>query len=195
MKNKNNLYSILFSTLMLSLLGNAHASIITYDTTFISGNRWEYTYTVANDTLAFDIEEFSIYFDVGVYENLTIGSIPADWDPLVFQPDPGIPADGVYDALALVSGIAPGDMLGIFSVLFDYLGAGTPGNQAFEIVDPFTFVALDSGVTVTEIASVPEPPGMLLFGMGVFLFLKRKRISTVSMCCMWSKLKLSVIYS
>ena len=129
------------------------------------GNTWEYSYSVNNDTLASDIEEFSIYFDLGLYENLALATAPANWDPLALDPDLSIPDDGLYDALALVSGIAPGDMLSGFFVRFDYLGSGIPGSQFFEIVDPNTFAVLDSGNTMS--ASVPEPETIWLMGVGL----------------------------
>ena len=105
-----------------------------------------------------------MYFDVGVYENLTlITPTPATWDPLVIEPDNFLSNDGYYDALALSAGIAPGNSLGIFSVRFDYLGGGTPGSQYFEIVDSFTFDLLDSGQT----SPVPVPAAVWLFGSGL----------------------------
>ena len=134
---------------------NSYATNITYDIQNIAGNTWEYAYTVVNDALSVDIEEFTVYFDLGLYENLVVTSIPADWDPLVIQPNPLVPDDGLYDALALVSGIAPGGSLGGFGVQFDFLGAGMPGGLLFDVVDPDTYASLDSGVT--QSSTVPEP--------------------------------------
>jgi len=153
--------------------GVGHATSISYDVSSLGGTGWEYTYTVANDTLGADIEEFTIWFDLALYGNLVATATPADWDPLVIQPDPGLPDDGFYDALALVAGIAPGDSLGGFSVSFDYLGRGTPGAQLFEVIDPATFDLLDDGTTVRAAAgpgpspAIPEPATGLLLGMGL----------------------------
>jgi len=153
--------------------GVGHATSISYDVSSLGGTGWEYTYTVANDTLGADIEEFTIWFDLALYGNLVATATPADWDPLVIQPDPGLPDDGFYDALALVAGIAPGDSLGGFSVSFDYLGSGTPGAQLFEVIDPATFDLLDDGTTVRAAAgpgpspAIPEPATGLLLGMGL----------------------------
>ncbi len=141
----------------------ARASIIDYAITDLGGGNWEYLYTVRNDTLGVDIEEFTIYFDYTLYDLLSVGSTPAGWDPLVIPPenDP-FGLDGFYDALALfpLPGIAPGGSQGGFSVTFAYLGLGTPGSQPFEIVDPSTFELLDFGQT----SLVPVPAAVWLFG-------------------------------
>jgi PEP-CTERM putative exosortase interaction domain len=142
--------------------------MINYDVNNLGGNTWEYTYTVQNDSLAVDIEEFTIWFDLGLYENLTPTSTLIDWDEITIQPDIGLPDDGYYDALALVSGIAPGSSETGFSVSFDWLGTGTPGSQFFEIVDTFTFSALDSGdTTLVSSDPVPEPSTVMLMGIGL----------------------------
>jgi hypothetical protein len=146
----------------------AHATTVIYDATNISGNTWEYTYIIKNDMLSLDIEEFTIWFDVDLYENLTVGSTPADWDPLIIEPDTTVPPDGddgFYDALSLVSGIAPGSSLGGFNLQFDYLGAGTPGDQFFEIIDSDNFATIDDGFT--QSAVVPLPTAVWLFVSGL----------------------------
>lgn len=161
----------LFAVMMLGVVGASHATVIEYSVTNIAGNTWEYTYSVENDTLV--IEEFTIFFEVGLYENITPSATPVDWDPLAIQPDPGLPDDGFYDALALGSGIGQWDSLGGFSVQFDFLGLDTPGAQAFDIVDPVTFDILDFGTTV--LAAQPptqvSEPGVLSLVAGAMLLL------------------------
>lgn len=148
--------------LVFVFAGPSSAMTVSYDVTNISGNTWEYTYTLSNDILAVDIEEITIFFDYTAYENLTLSTAPVDWDPLIFQPGT---TDGFYDVLALASGIALGGSLGGFTVQFDYLPSGTPGSQVFNIVDPLTFATLDSGQTV--LAAVPIPTAIWLFGSGL----------------------------
>ena len=151
--------------LLLLFAGSSSATTITYDVTNITANIWEYSYTLSNDTLGVDIEEFTIYFDYNAYENLT-SAAPTGWDPLVIQPDTELPDDGFYDALLVSgSGIGAGDSLGGFSVQFAYLLGGTPGSQDFDIVDPVTFDVLDSGQTV--LTTVPLPAALWLFGAGL----------------------------
>ena len=78
--------AILITALLLAS-AQASATLIEYDATNIGGNRWQYDYTVTNDTLAFAIEEFTIFFDEDSYANLAVSASPAGWDSLVAQPD------------------------------------------------------------------------------------------------------------
>ena len=158
--------------------GSANATVIEYGATNVSGNLWQYDYTVTNDSLGASLDEFTIFFQLGLYENIAVGDTPADWDPLAIQPDPGLPDDGFYDALALVSGIAPGGTLGGFSLTFNWLGAGTPGSQLFNIVDATTIETLEQGFTSlrggsTPPTAVPEPVSPLLLGVGLALLALR----------------------
>lgn len=174
MKKKIMFFSIL---VVLCLTHLAHATTISYNLTNLGGGTWEYLYTVSNDTLSSDIEEFTIYLPYSMYDNLNVTSPVADWDELTVNPQLilGVPEDGFYDALSLVSGIAPGSAMGGFSVSFDWLGSGTPGSQNFEIIDPLTFDVLDSGVTTSASSTVPEPGTLMLLGSGVIGILGFRR--------------------
>lgn len=143
----------------------AQAALITADLTNTGGNSWQAEYTVENNSPGFVIEEFTIWFDLGLYENISVVSTPSDWSSLVIQPDENIPDDGFYDALALNSGIASGDSLSGFVVSFDWLGGNTPTSQVFEIINPVTFAPLDSGQTI--IIAVPEPASIMLLALGL----------------------------
>lgn len=150
----------------------AGAATITYSSTNLGGTSWQYDYTVENDTLGSALEEFSIFFDLGLYDSIAIVGTPAGWDGLAVQPDPGIPDDGFADYVALSVGLAPNSSLRGFQVLFNWLGQGTPGGQQFAVLDPTTFVTLESGTTrVTETAppptEVPEPGTITLLGLGL----------------------------
>lgn len=144
-----------FLIALLCLLASpAWGTIIQYSTSHLGGTQWRYDYTVSNDSLATPIEEFSVFFETGLYANLHDASTAPGWDRLLIQPDPAIPAAGYFDALALASGIAPGATQGGFAVVFDYLGAGLPPPQAFSLWDPLTSVELDTGTT-TPLATLP----------------------------------------
>ncbi len=145
----------------------AAAAVITFDATNVGGNTWQYDYEVANDSLGADIEEFSIFFAPGVYENLSVSGTPVGWDSLVVEPDTEIPDDGWLDSLALGAGIAPNSLLAGFSVRFDWLGQGAPGSQDFAIIDPLSFETLESGSTRSAGTPVPEPGTLALLGLGL----------------------------
>jgi hypothetical protein len=153
------------ATLVLSASNLADATIIYFDVTEIdaSTQRWQYDFTVENNTLAAAITEFTVFFELGQYANLTIVASPASWDSLVTQPDPALPDDGFFDSLALAGGIAPGATLGGFSVSFNFLGVGTPGPQSFDILDA-DFNVVDSGRTRPNgMVAVSAPGSLALF--------------------------------
>ena len=177
----------------LSLSGTAVASPIFYETVDEGGGRWTYNYTAGNDT-AFDIEEFTIYFDYGLYEFVLVDDgfggqevdpndydAPADWDPIVAPTDIilGVEEDGFYDAFAFGDLLFPGNLIPGFSVSFTYLGLGTPGSQFFEY---FGYDAADNdifGDSFTELRDdtpqpVPEPGTLLLMSLGLLGFFVRR---------------------
>jgi len=142
----------------------------------LGSNQWEYVYTVENIALSEGIEEFTIWFDYGLYDNLVV-TTPAplsdNWNEAVIQPEPVLSDDGYYDVLAETGdpGIGIGIAAGDFSVSFDWLGSGTPGSQFYEIIDPDTFATIEDGYTV------PEPATMILLVAGMFaLRTKRKKL-------------------
>lgn len=155
------------------------ATVITYQATQLGGTTWRYDYSVDNDTLEVPIEEFTIFFGLGQYANLTSLSMPDGWDGFIAQPDPLLPDDGFIDLLASSSGVLPGLSVNGFSIVFDWLLEGTPGAQRFDIIEPVSFTTLESGVTTlaSRQASVPEPSSLALFGTALLVFglLSRRR--------------------
>ncbi len=131
----------------------AQATTVTYSVLNSSDTTWQYDYTVTNDTLGSALREFTVFFDRTQYANLVVNGSPVDWDSLVAQPDNNLPDDGYFDSLNTATGLAIGASQSGFLVQFDFLGTGSPGSQAFNIVDPDTFDVLDSGST----SAVPLP--------------------------------------
>ena len=96
MKNNCILAGVIY--IFLGGIQSVSATSIFYDVSHIAGNTWEYTYTVSNDTLGIDIDEFTVYFDFDRFQNLGSVSAPASWDPLVVEPNNFLNNDGFYDA-------------------------------------------------------------------------------------------------
>jgi hypothetical protein len=143
---------------------------IRYQTSDLGSGRWQYDYEVSNISLTVPIEEFTIWFDFGLYENLAVETpdpLASNWSEIVIQPEPVLQDDGYYDARALGLGIGIGQTVTGFAVSFDWLGADLPGPQFYEIINPVTYQRIDSGWTI------PEPVTILLFGLGGII-LRRK---------------------
>jgi hypothetical protein len=119
----------------LALGAAAHAQV-TYTATDVSGSTWQYNYTFTNNLASGNIGEVTVYYALGSYEGLSVASSPGNWSPLVAQPDPSLPADGFFDVQATDAGLASGNSVSGFAVDFTWLGAGTPGSQVFNIVNP-----------------------------------------------------------
>jgi len=146
---------------------------IRYETSDLGAGRWKYTYDVYNLGLTETIEEFTIWFGIGSYDNLAIETLdpPAgSWDELVWQPEPVLDDDGGYDALATNLNIGISENVYGFVVSFDWLGTGEPGPQFYEIIDPDNYpVPIEIGWTVP----VPEPGTVLLLGLGGLVLRKK----------------------
>jgi hypothetical protein len=167
------------STVLLGLAAlmptGALAVVITYTALPAAegGNQWTVSYGVQVGSGDQIIDEFTIHFDRALYADLTVAGSPAAWDSMVAQPDPAIPADGFFDSLATDTGLGAGASQGGFAVSFHFLGAGMPGTQRFDVVDPATFSVLQTGSTV--ISGVPEPGSYALLGVGAMLLLSRRQ--------------------
>lgn len=151
-----------------------------------TGSSWEYTYTVDNNH-SYVIDEFTVYFNASLYENLLVTGSPSDWDGFAAQPEPGQTQlqdlEGFADwaVMSPAFPIASGEMLGGFSVSFDYLGTGTPGSQFFETFGSnFTFLSDGNTEPLPPIANlptpVPAPASIFLLGIGLTGLFVRKSV-------------------
>jgi len=159
-------YAPIVYCFLLVVCANAGATLIEYTVVDFGGNQFEYKYSITNDSLGVAIEEFTIWFDVDLYDNLTITTqqpLAGQWNEIILEPTGfGVPIG--YDALSETGGIQLSKSVSGFSLAFDWIGTGTPGSQSFEIIDPITFETIDSGYTV------PEPATLFLLVSACLLF-------------------------
>ena len=141
---------------------SAIATVVSFDLLDLGGDSFEYVYTIDNDTLQVPIEQFTIWFDEQLYNNLQVTTqIPLanDWSEIIL-PSTGFGVPLGYYALTLTSGIDLGQSIEGFSVSFDWLGTGLAGYQSFEIIDTLSSETIDAGYTV------PEPTTLFLLACG-----------------------------
>lgn len=168
---------VIFVCLFATSVFGTPMTEIQYEIADLGAGRWQYIYDVYNIDLTEEIEEFTIWFDYDLYDNLTVTTgilepPSSSWNEIVVQREPVLKDDGYYDAVSVTSnpGISIGTAVSDFSVSFDWLGAGDPGSQFYEIVVPGTspVEVIDSGWTV------PEPVTLLLLAIGGVTLLRRK---------------------
>lgn len=184
---KKILVFILATVFLLGFAGMSMATKIEYTATDNGGGNYTLEFTVFNNTLAEDIEWFSVYFgETADGLNYTNGLAfsnfspddwgtgtepqPADWFSYSFEPS-ALDQPGQFNSDAEMVGIAAGHSLGGFTVSFDWTGAGSYGGLYFEVgnFDGFDFNWLDDGFTELPQTTpgVPEPATMCLLGMGL----------------------------
>jgi hypothetical protein len=137
-------------------------------TSLTAPNRYQYSYTLTNVSLATPVSWFSVDFDPALFDeaSLVITSTGlGNWTEQVLGSVPGLPAQ--YDAYKTTgTPIGIGDSEAGFRIEFTWLGAGTPGSQAFTVYDPATLAVLDTGLTtlvgVPPPTGIPEPSSLML---------------------------------
>ena len=166
------LFAVLVGTCLRSF---ADPLSVTYVAAEISGDEWQYDYTLSGTLAAGD--DLAIYFPLATSSALSdLQTGGSDWTTLAFQPDPALPADGEFDILANVDNpsLAP-----TFSIQFVFSGTNSPGPQNFVLYDP-NFDIVTSGVTQSagEPSPVPEPATLVLLGSGLFVMagVRRRRV-------------------
>ncbi len=150
----------------------SHAILIEVDVNQVVNNTYQATYKITNDK-ATSIEALTLYFQFGLFSNISIIQMPGDWDFFAADPDDffGSSEPGFVDGLALATPLTGGQMLSGLVVSFEWLGA--PGNLAFnqdiEIYDPNTFNVLDTSEFSVGQTAIPEPFNLSLLALGILL--------------------------
>ena len=137
-----------------------------------AGDVWQYQYQVSQ----FDFPQdwgFDIFFLLaqGYQPDDLLKSLSPnpDWDVLLLKPDPGLPDNSRYDAVALVNKPSLNDCF-TQTVIWRRQGT-TPGAQQFEVFDAALQVR-ESGTTVLAnftcpAVEAPEPGMLWLLGLGL----------------------------
>ena len=167
------------AALALSVCSAAQAVVITYQATdladiVVGEDRWQYRYKVSG----FVGLGFNVLFSPALYRNLSDPppAVNSDWALQIVQPDPNpvVLADGFYGATAQVLNPSLADA---FTVIFDWLGSGSPGSQPFEVFDESFFPPIATGQTQAEGQVVPLPDTLSLIGLGLLVLRARKAVA------------------
>ena len=154
----------------------ASSTEIQYQISNVSGNEWQYTYTINNpptNSLS-SLQAFTVFFDYNLTSNLqdTSTESTSNWSIFSLQPDSTLLSDGNYVAQALTDS----PMTIPFTITFDYLGSGTPGAQPFSI-DQFdangnlTANIITGNTSLLGVTVTPEPASLVLMLSGLVTLL------------------------
>jgi subtilisin family serine protease len=129
-----------------------------------------------------------VQFDPTSVAELTSLASADGWDSIVLQPDPGLPAGGVFDSIALepIHVIRPGDRLSGFAL--EAMVQSSPSVSPapwFQLYDANGTV-IASGVVMTSVVPEPGPVGTSLGGLAILLALRwwrRKPILLAMAAC------------
>ena len=138
---------ILLFTLLLSSM-NASALMINSDVTKLNDQQYQADYQFHNDSQT-AIEGLTLYFQYGLFDNLSLLTSPIDWDVFIAPAQDifGVQEDGFVDALALSMPLQAGETLTGLSVVFDWLGSAdlVSTTQRFETYDASSFDVTSEG--------------------------------------------------
>ncbi len=166
---------LLALTVLCSPVAAGLITQIDYELVDLGGGRWQYNYQIANLTADVPVSEASFQFNGALYANLEVASqnIPTGWNESAdVQPNVGPPKwDGLYAVWTEGPGVGLGQTSRWFSVSFDWLGAGQPHSQEYEVFDA-NFARLDMGQTQL----IPEPTTVILLVSGLVICFRRRRI-------------------
>lgn len=126
---------------------------------------WHYSYTVGGPLPLFNA--VNLLFSPTLYRDIAVTASSAGVLALETQPDPALPADGQLTVTAVIDILAGGSET--VDLDFVWLGTGTPGEQAYEVLDDqFTVIASGQTRLAGSVQGTPEPGTLGLLAFGLF---------------------------
>lgn len=163
---------ILLFTLLISSM-NASALMINSDVTKLNDQQYQADYQFHNDSQT-AIEGLTLYFQYGLFDNLSLLTSPIDWDVFIAPAQDifGVQEDGFVDALALSMPLQAGETLTGLSVVFDWLGSAdlVSTTQRFETYDASSFDVTSEGdyqLSLPQAVSAPTSAMFFITFVGV----------------------------
>jgi len=141
--------------------------IIDYELVSLGGQHYKYSYKITNQPSSSGtaaVKLIDIIFDKTLYNETTLsitttGVLTTTWTEQLFFSIAGV--DPIYE-ISSTTGLADNTSISGFSIEFDWLGAGIPAEQLFEIRDLNTFTRIEQGKTQTNQAPpVINPPPII----------------------------------
>jgi hypothetical protein len=166
---------VLTASAALGAAWPAAAARLDSTATFLGGTNWQIDYALVNNGPSFAFDQFTVYFESGLFSGIAVLGAPAGWDALAIQPDLGLSADGYYDALRLGGQVPASSSSTGFSASFSFLGMGVPQAQRFELVNSIDLSVVYTGLT-TPVSAVPEPYSytLMLAGLAALAQVRKK---------------------
>ena len=175
----NKIFRLLSVTLLLAFcaMSAAEAVTINYTAEEIGVNRWQYDYTIFNDS-QYDIAAFDIELGYNV-SGMELISVAGGWNALADDPyDIGFQVPGMLITWVIDNSfwLSPNGKLGVFSIAFDWFENEAPGSEFMTFIAyGYDWSKLDMSSDFIEVKTVPEPGTLALLGTGLVGFIAYSR--------------------
>jgi hypothetical protein len=162
--------------LFIATVGSGALTELIYKTTGVGDGRWRYTHDESSIGLPMPVEESTISFDFGLYDNLAVEAaepLASGWGEIVWHLEPVLEDDRAHDPNARGGGTieVPANRAARSAgstVSLHRSGGGDRRSPSQEIGDPESFESQD------EPWIIPEPATLLLLALGALALRKKQ---------------------